>query len=57
MAASKARVINGETTLTVNMLSIGEGAFSIDQRQRIVSWNETATQLLGYTGEEVLGKP
>ncbi|HEX8037168.1 MAG TPA: PAS and helix-turn-helix domain-containing protein [Ktedonobacterales bacterium] len=57
MAASKARIINGETTLTVNMLSIGEGAFSIDQRQRIVSWNETATQLLGYTGEEVLGKP
>lgn len=56
MAASKARVINGETTLTVNMQSIGEGAFSIDQRQRIVSWNETATQLLGYTGEEVLGK-
>jgi PAS domain S-box-containing protein len=57
MAVSKARVINGETTLTVDMLSIGEGAFSIDQRQRIVSWNETATQLLGYTGEEVLGKP
>ena len=57
MAASKPRVTNGETTLTVNMLSIGEGAFSIDQRQRIVSWNETATRLLGYTGDEVLGKP
>src|SRR5579859_5648894 len=56
MAVNKTNIASGETTLTVNMLNIGEGAFSIDQRQRIVSWNETATQLLGYTGEEVLGK-
>lgn len=56
MTASKARAIDHETTLIVDMLTIGEGAFSIDQQHRIVSWNETATQLLGYSGEEVLGK-
>lgn len=56
MAANKPLMANGETTLTVNMMSLGEGAFSVDQRRRIVSWNDTATQLLGYASKDVLGK-
>lgn len=56
MTAGKVTVTDRETMLTVDMLSIGEGAFSIDQRHRIVSWNDTATQLLGYASKDVLGK-
>lgn len=57
MAAKSATATDRETILTVDMMSVGEGAFSVDQQQRIVSWNETATQLLGYASEDVLGKP
>lgn len=33
-----------------------DGAFIIDQDQRIVYWNQAAQQLLGYSGEEVAGR-
>ncbi len=56
MTAGKVTATDRETMLTVDMLSIGEGAFSIDQRHRIVSWNDTATQILGYASKDVLGK-
>lgn len=56
MTAGKVIVTDRETRLTVDMLSIGEGAFSVDQRQRIVSWNDTAEQLLGFASRDVLGK-
>ncbi len=33
-----------------------DGAFVIDDDQRIVFWNEAARQMLGYTPEEVMGR-
>jgi PAS domain S-box-containing protein len=32
-----------------------DGAFVVDEEQRIVYWNEAAEEILGYTPEEVLG--
>ena len=32
-----------------------DGAFVVDEEQRIVYWNEAAEAILGYTPEEVLG--
>lgn len=32
-----------------------DGAFVIDEDQRIVFWNQTAQELLGYTAEEAVG--
>lgn len=34
-----------------------DGAFLVDAEQRIVYWNPAAAQLLGFTAQEVLGKP
>lgn len=34
----------------------GDGACTLNEDQRIVSWNEAAEALLGYTREEALGK-
>jgi len=31
-------------------------AFAIDRQDRIIYWNEGATRLMGYTGDEVLGR-
>lgn len=36
--------------------SAADGAFVIDEEQRIVYWNEAAEAILGYTPEEVLGR-
>ncbi len=33
-----------------------DGAFAIDEDQRIVYWNRAAQEILGYTPEEVLGR-
>jgi PAS domain S-box-containing protein len=33
-----------------------DGAFVIDEEQRIVYWNQAAQEILGYTSEEVLGQ-
>jgi LuxR family transcriptional regulator, maltose regulon positive regulatory protein len=33
-----------------------DGAFAIDNEQRIIYWNEAAEQILGYRAEDVLGK-
>lgn len=34
-----------------------DGLFVVDERQRIVSWSSSAQRLLGYTPEEVVGRP
>ncbi len=33
-----------------------DGAFVIDEDQRIVYWNQAAQEILGYTSEEVVGR-
>ena len=35
--------------------NIGEGAFVVDSRQRVVYWNSVATELLGYEAQDALG--
>ena len=35
--------------------STGDCAWALDEKQRIVYWNEAATALFGYTAEEALG--
>ena len=35
----------------------GDGMFAVDSQQRIVAWNKAAESLLGYSAEDVLGKP
>jgi len=35
----------------------GDPFFTLDEDQRIVSWNDGASKLLGYSEAEVLGKP
>jgi PAS domain S-box-containing protein len=35
----------------------GDGAFVTDEDQRIIFWNQAATQIIGYTCEEVSGVP
>ena len=34
----------------------GDGVFAVDRRQSIVLWNKRATEILGFTSEEVQGK-
>ena len=34
-----------------------DGAFVVDQNQRILYWNQAAQDLLGYTTDEVVGRP
>lgn len=34
-----------------------DGAFVVDERHRIVFWNQSAEAILGYTAEEVAGLP
>jgi PAS domain S-box-containing protein len=34
----------------------GDGAFIINQKQRIIFWNEAAQELLGFTPAEVIGR-
>ncbi len=34
----------------------GDGAFIINQKQRIIFWNEAAQKLLGFTPAEVIGR-
>jgi PAS domain S-box-containing protein len=38
-------------------MKAADGAFAIDQAQRIILWNQPAERLLGYRADEVLGKP
>ncbi len=37
--------------------NIGEGAWAINAEQKIVFWNQQATDILGYTEEDVIGNP
>ena len=46
-----------DAVLTVNVLAITDGAFSVDTNQRIVTWNHAAEALLGVAPDEVVGLP
>ncbi len=35
----------------------GDGVFAVDRQHRIILWNRAAESLLGYSAQEVLGKP
>ena len=39
------------------LANAADGAFVIDEDQRIVYWNQAAQEMLGYTPDEVLGQP
>jgi PAS domain S-box-containing protein len=39
------------------LASAADGAFVIDEDQRIIYWNGAAQEILGYTVEEILGRP
>jgi PAS domain S-box-containing protein len=38
------------------LANAADGAFVIDENQRIVYWNQAAQEILGYTSEEVAGR-
>ncbi len=38
-------------------VATADGLFVTDERQRIVSWSSAAQRMLGYSPEEVVGKP
>lgn len=38
-------------------MSCSDGLFCVDGSQRIVHWGDSARRMLGYTSEEVLGRP
>jgi PAS domain S-box-containing protein len=42
--------------LLQTLANTADGAFVIDEHQRITFWNETAQQILGYTPGEVIGQ-
>lgn len=47
-----------ETTLLHDLLErTADGAYVVDEHQRIVAWNQAAEALLGFTAKEVLGQP
>ncbi len=39
------------------LTNTADGAFVIDEDQYIVFWNEAAQEILGYTSDEVIGRP
>ncbi len=39
------------------MRSTADGAYVVDEHQRIVAWNQVAEDLLGFTAKDVLGQP
>ena len=48
----------GEDALLHDLLSrTADGAYIVDERQRIVAWNAAAVDLLGFTAQEVMGQP
>jgi PAS domain S-box-containing protein len=46
----------GHQELMFDVGQTADGAFAVDPRQAIVSWNAAAEELLGYGEEEVLGR-
>jgi len=38
-------------------IASADGLFVVDERQRIVAWSSAAQRLLGYSPEEVMGRP
>ncbi len=44
-----------ESTVLLDMANTNTGAFVVDERRRVVFWNEGAARVLGYTAEETVG--
>ncbi|MBQ11670.1 MAG: hypothetical protein CMJ45_08995 [Planctomyces sp.] len=42
--------------LTISLESTADGVFTVDEKQRIVFWNQGAEDVLGYTSAEVIGR-
>jgi PAS domain S-box-containing protein len=43
--------------LSRSLSKTSDGAFVIDDRHRIIFWNQAAEELLGYTAQDVIGRP
>ena len=43
-------------TLFQALANSADGAFVIDEDQRVIYWNQAAQDLLGYTSDEVVGR-
>ncbi|MBI4859619.1 MAG: GAF domain-containing protein [Candidatus Riflebacteria bacterium] len=39
------------------LASIADGVYTVDEENRVVSWNLGATAIVGYPAEEVIGRP
>lgn len=48
--------VSVENAITFDMACTRTGAFVVDERQRIVFWNEGAQRLLGYAADEMVGR-
>ncbi len=48
-------IIDNMNSVLQMLANAADGAFVIDEDQRIVFWNQTAQELLGYTADEAVG--
>ncbi len=48
-------LMTGERNVMLDMASTHMGAFVVDERRRVVFWNDGAARLLGYAAEEAAG--
>jgi PAS domain S-box-containing protein len=48
-------VMTAERNVMLDMASTQMGAFVVDERRRVVFWNDGAVRLLGYAAEEATG--
>lgn len=44
-------------SLFQSLENAADGAFVIDEDQRVVYWNQAAQEILGFTSDEVIGRP
>lgn len=53
----KEEAVSDTSSLFQLLAQTADGAFIIDDEQRIVFWNQAAQDILGYTADDVLGQP
>jgi PAS domain S-box-containing protein len=53
--SSYSLAVTSAKDLVVDVAHTADGAFAVDLRQSIISWNAAAEELLGYGEQEVLG--
>jgi PAS domain-containing protein len=57
-AVSNARRVHESLQVVLEALErAGEPALAVDGRQRVILWNRAAERLLGWSQEEVVGRP